>query len=148
MANQEVWSAYSILFDIHISEENLKVRYLRSILASAGPIQEGDRRYESIDDNKMEQDEVATRFQLTLREISESGESRYSNIRARIFAPLIYGVHFNEVVAGDVTWAVFSGLFVFFFIWFHLESLFMAVISMISILMSFPVSYAIYFGVL
>lgn len=52
------------------------------------------------------------------------------------------------MVQGDVTWAVFSGLFVFFFIWFHLESFFMAVISMISILLSFPVTYAVFFGVL
>ena len=51
MANQEVWSPYSILFDFHISEENLKVRYLRSILTLAGPILEADKRYESIEDN-------------------------------------------------------------------------------------------------
>ena len=39
-------------------------------------------------------------------------------------------------------------LFVFCFIWFHLESFFMATMTIIMILMSFPISYFIYGGIL
>ena len=47
----------------------------------------------------------------------------------------------------DVAYAVFSVLFVFFYIMFHLKSLFLAWISMLLILFSFPVSYLIYSGI-
>ena len=57
--------------------------------------------------------------QLRLRDMAEEDNARYEDVRSRIFAAILYGQHFNEVVAGDVQWAVFSGLFVFCFIWFH-----------------------------
>ena len=46
-----------------------------------------------------------------------------------------------------MAFAVFSGLFVFCFIWYHLESFFMAMLSIFMILLSFPVSYLIYTGI-
>ena len=51
------------------------------------------------------------------------------------------------MVNGDVAFAIFSGLFVFCFIWYHLESFFMALLSIFMILLSFPVSYLIYTGI-
>ena len=88
MADGEVWNAYSPLFDLEVSPQtmNLEVKYIRSILTAAGPIQEGNKRYASIKEDKMEQEEVATRFQHKLRDMTESGESRYAGIRPRIFA--------------------------------------------------------------
>lgn len=55
--------------------------------------------------------------------------------------------HFNEVLDKDMQWAVFSGMFVFAYIWFHLGSLMMAIVGIISIMFSFPVTYLIYTGV-
>lgn len=49
---------------------------------------------------------------------------------------------------GDVAYSAASGTFVFFFIWFHLESVFMTSLAMLMILLSFPVSYLIYSGIL
>ena len=46
-----------------------------------------------------------------------------------------------------MAFAIFSGLFVFCFIWYHLESFFMALLSIFMILLSFPVSYLIYTGI-
>lgn len=88
-----------------------------------------------------------TRFQLKLRDMTEDSNSKYAAVRPRIFASILFNEHFDEVVESDVFWSVFSALFVFCFIWFHLESFFMAFISMICILMSFPITYAIYAGV-
>ena len=65
MANSEIWGAYSPLFDLGVTTgvtSNIQVRYIRSILTAAGPIQDGNKRYASIKENKMEQEEVATRF--------------------------------------------------------------------------------------
>ena len=41
-------------------------------------------------------------------------------------------------------WSAGSVLFVFFYIWFHLGSGFLAVISMLMILLSFPLTQFIY----
>ena len=53
-----------------------------------------------------------------------------------------------EVAQGDTAYAVFSVLFVFFYIWFHLRSLFLGLSAMIVILISFPVTQFIYRGVM
>ena len=99
-------------------------------------------------DNKELQEKAnPTSLQLKLRDMTEKGNIRYAAVRPRIFASILFNIHFNEVVQGDVLWSVFSALFVLCFIWFHLESFFMASISMICILMSFPITYMIYAGV-
>lgn len=52
------------------------------------------------------------------------------------------------MVDEDIAYAIFSIGFVFFYIWFHLESLFMALASIILILLSFPMTYLIFSGIL
>ena len=55
---------------------------------------------------------------------------------------------FNEVIKEDMKWSVFSVLFVFVYIWFHLMSFFLALCGLVIILMSFPVTQVIYRGLL
>ena len=47
----------------------------------------------------------------------------------------------------DLSFAIGSVLFVFCFIWYHLASFFMAGMSMLMILFSFPITYTLYGGV-
>ena len=47
----------------------------------------------------------------------------------------------------DIAYAVFSVIFVLIYMIFHLESFFMAFISILIILLSFPVSSLIYAGI-
>ena len=47
----------------------------------------------------------------------------------------------------DVSFAIFSLMFVFCFIWYHLASFFMAGMTMLMIVLSFPVTYTLYGGV-
>ena len=54
---------------------------------------------------------------------------------------------FDDLIKDDLQWAVFSGLFVFCYISFHVESIFMAGLAMMSIMLSFPVTYVFYTGV-
>ena len=77
-----------------------------------------------------------------------SGDEKYANVRRRIFASLLYTLYFQETLEKDVTYAVFSGLFVFCYIWFHLGSFFLTSLSMLMILLSFPLSYLVYSGIL
>ena len=83
-----------------------------------------------------------------MRSMTESDNERHRAVKSRVFASLLYSEIFKETLNADVTWAVFSGIVVSIFIWFHLESLFMSSLAMLSILFSFPVSYLIYTGFL
>ena len=56
-------------------------------------------------------------------------------------------VYFEELLNSDLAYAIGSLLFVFCFIWFHLESFFMASMTILMIIMSFPITYFIYGGV-
>ena len=58
----------------------------------------------------------------------------------------MYNVVYAETTQGDVAWAIGSTIFVFFYIWFHLCSVFMAFTSMLMISLSFPISYLFYSG--
>jgi hypothetical protein len=51
---------------------------------------------------------------------------------------------FDQQINDDMIWSAGSVLFVFFYIWFHLGSGFLAVISMLMILLSFPLTQFIY----
>lgn len=55
-----------------------------------------------------------------MRDWSESGEKKYEGVKVKIFGGLLIGVYFEELLLKDVSWAIFSLLFVFLFIWYHL----------------------------
>lgn len=82
-----------------------------------------------------------------MRDWSESGEAQYEGVKVKIFGGLLIGVYFNEILMKDVSWAIFSLLFVFFFIWYHLKSFFMSGMTMLMIVLSFPITYTIYGGI-
>ena len=58
MSNKALWKEYSTLFDLRITKDNLKVGYLRSLVVGAGPLQDGDTRYENIKDGTAEQGKI------------------------------------------------------------------------------------------
>ena len=120
---------------------------MRSLMIGAGPIKDGNSRYENIKDDYQEQEKFATEFHKRLRDLTTSDDEKYKNIRTRIWGKLIYNVVFQETSEGDVAWAAFSFLFVFCYIWLHLGSFFIASLAMLMILMSFPISYMIYTGI-
>lgn len=64
-----------------------------------------------------------------------------------VFSRMLKNHNFQKTLQNDVAFAIFSLTFVLIYIWFHLESFFMAVTSMVLILLSFPVSYFIYSGI-
>ena len=76
-----------------------------------------------------------------------NGDVKYANVRARIGGDLIYNVIFQETLQGDMAFAAFGFLFMFVYIWSRIDSFFITLISMLMILMSFPVSYMIYTGI-
>ena len=61
MEDPKKWKQYKSLFDNDVAETK-KVKMMRSILSQAGPIQDGDKRYDNISENESEQDLVQTEF--------------------------------------------------------------------------------------
>ena len=99
--DKKVWKDYNPLFDNKVdfeSSEKLEVKYMRSLITQAGPIKDGDTRYESIKDNKADQALIATNFQKTLRSYSQSSDESYQVIKVDIFGRLLYDVIFQEIV--------------------------------------------------
>ena len=76
-----------------------------------------------------------------------SENSSKSVMQSLAYSRLLMNKSFQKILQSDVAYAVFSVLFVLYYIWFHLESLCMAITSMVLILLSFPVSYFIYTGI-
>ena len=71
-----------------------------------------------------------------------------TTLEARVSARPLQSVIFRETLDSDVAFAAFSVTFVLLYIWFHLSSFCMAFASMFLIILSFPVSYFIYTGIL
>ena len=88
-----------------------------------------------------------TDFHKQLRSIASSGNNKWSKVSIRPFSNLVYSVFFQEVLRKDVTWAIFSLVFVFVYTWFHLGSFYMAFLSILMVTLSYPLSYLFYSGV-
>lgn len=94
----------------------------------------------------MEQNKFVSDFEVKIADMIDSGDSRYDGVRMRLHGQLYFMVYFMTVLESSIAWAVFSVMFVMGFIWFHLGSFFMAALSMLSIILSFPITYFIYRG--
>ena len=53
---------YAPFFGNEVTAANPKVKYMRSITNHAGPIKDGTKRYENINDEKQEQAKIPTEF--------------------------------------------------------------------------------------
>lgn len=151
VADPKIWKMYRPLFDNKVKQPSSpngvpNVTYMRLMLTIAGPIGSSDVRYENLDDDKAAQKEIVTDFIIELDEMAEQQNLR-DDIKRMAWGKPLYNVKFRETLEADVAYAVFSVLFVVIYIWFHLESLFLAVLSMLLILLSFPMTYFIYTGI-
>lgn len=59
--NPKMWKAYKSLFDNDVASTN-EVKMMRSILSQAGPLKDGDKRFENISDDKDAQSLIQTDF--------------------------------------------------------------------------------------
>lgn len=154
-----MWEHYKLLFDRYVNETNIHVKYLRTQLVFAGPIQYDTgkvhedgypiyERYKSLSDRKDEQSGKLVDFQLRITATLESDEEDYySDLKRYSYSTIQFDHDFDQIVATDLKYAVFSILFVMLYMWFHLGSLFLAVSAMGLIMVSFPVAQFVYRGI-
>ena len=87
-------------------------------------------------------------FSNEILDLSKSDDPKYRAVERTAQNKLLNNKLFRETLLNDVKWAVFSVIFVFCYIMFHLRSFFMAFVSMLLILFSFPITYLLYTGLL
>lgn len=61
---------------------------------SAGPIQDGDIRYNNAKDRKNDQYDVARDFSRKIRELTKSEDARFAAIERGAFGRLLYDIVF------------------------------------------------------
>ena len=106
-------------------------------------------RYEGLRDRYDEQEKLVTAFQVKISNAIEFGNlNYYPTIKRHSYSLGLHRYRFHEVVQTDMKWSIFAVLFVMVYMWFHLKSFFLALCGMLTMLMSFPVTQAIYKGVL
>lgn len=82
-----------------------------------------------------------------LKAINEFKEDNPNGLSVLIFSEAVSQIEFNKLVLRDTTFAVFSVGFVFVYFIIHLRSLFLGIISILLILMSFGFTALIHQGV-
>ena len=146
ISDEARWPAARPLFDKDVSADNLKVTYMRTLMKLAGPIGGQAKRYETLDDDADDQKDVVIEFSADVKELSDSNDAKYRAVVRTPRNTQLTNKEFQDTIKSDVAFAVFSVAFVFCYIMFHLKSLFLAWVSMMLILLSFPISYLIYSG--
>lgn len=68
----------------------------------------------------------------------------HKGIEARFFGQLMNQLEFKRVVNGDLMWTLASIVFVFVFMWIHTNSLFIATVGLLQIILSLPLAFFIY----
>ena len=59
-----------IFFDKEANTTNLQVTYLRSFITAAGPIDDGNKRYKSIKDDRAGQDSFVTDLEIEIVDLA------------------------------------------------------------------------------
>jgi len=85
---------------------------------------------------------------LEVRKMVADYDAQNPELFMGIFVPKMYTKIFDEVIAKDLLWSGASIMFVLFYMWMHLESFFIAIISIFMVVLSFPMTQMIYTYVL
>ena len=133
-------------FDKEFSDTNLKGRYTRTFGITGVPMQvtkeDGEVvRYNDRTDREIDQMMDAARLQKNIKEEVEAVES---DMKITIFSYAIFADWMLVQMGVDMMYALFSLVFVFCYVSFHVRSCFLGACSMLNIVYSFPMALCIY----
>lgn len=103
------------------------------------------RGYDDIDDSMEDQEEKFSKWAGSIIEKVDLVSTNTIDASAVSFQYM--NSRFNSIVTRDLSFAIFAVILVFFTMWFHTTSLFLASSAMLQIILSFPLSYAFYYFV-
>ena len=127
----------NFFFDKSFSQTNTKTKTIRAMFLFANPIDHNGKRYKTFNDHELDQE-------LAFVEFSKESRSKLINMDAnftiKFYSKIWYEGVIDELVAKDIQWLGASFTTVFLYVSFHLQSMFLASISMLGIGLSLPVT--------
>jgi len=140
--DRELWLVFKSFFDKGLTYSNLKSKYTRSILQMGAPLEVNGVRYQDRVDRAEDQGDFIEEYSKGIEDYYLDREG--PGIRYLMFQELLIERRFVTLVSKDIMWAAGSVLFVFSYISWNLRSFFLGSVSMLIILMSFPITMTIY----
>jgi protein dispatched 1 len=132
-----------------VSEDNRVVNIMRTMFVLGAPIKTDDVRYLSVRDRLHEQTMFVDEFLYEMRnDLTLEGQDRWPNVERRFTSYNLFFRVMQTEIDKDILNMSLAIIFVFLYIWFHVGSLFVGLISMCMILLSFPLTQVIYTVVL
>ena len=77
------------VFENTVLSNNLSVVYVRSILTEAGPLEDNEKRFKHINDQKEAQDVIVADFQKLLRAMTLSYSENHERVEVRVSGKLL-----------------------------------------------------------
>jgi hypothetical protein len=143
-----IWNTFKQFYDSEVSLKNLRVNYMRNFVNLGAPIEIEGVRYNDKTDRLEEQTEYVSTFLLDLEaKFIESFENDPTGFEVNILSEAYNQKVFQDLVTGDTAWSIFSVMFVFGYLCYHLSSLFLASVGIMLILLSFPLTSFITEGI-
>jgi hypothetical protein len=122
-------------FDKGFSQTNTKAKKARAIFIFANPIEIDGRRFKTYKDDIREQDEYFIEFSDDLEnQIKET----YGNMDAYFHSITWVEYAVDQLIMKDISLLFASFTLVFIYVAFHLQSLFLASITMLGIVLAYP----------
>jgi len=135
------------LFEEDIYEKQYRSLHLISQVQLYGPLNIGGRRYRNIDDDEDDQMDYKNQFVHELRDyLREKYDGELFTVE--VFDEVFFENLFLKQLMKDTSWAILSIIFVVCVFIVHLRSVFLAMISMMLIIFSVPLTAMITEGVL
>ncbi|KAL3781799.1 hypothetical protein ACHAWO_000866 [Cyclotella atomus] len=135
-------------FDKTFSSENLVSQYSRGIVFWGGPLKErtAGNEDEEKDVNKSERDELKEIVKVNyLDEMNLQADPKtHESLNSYYFMTAIIGDTIISIVTQDALLAIFSFIFVFFWIRINTQSWFLAFVGLFEIFFSIPVAWFIF----
>eukprot|EP00039_Didymoeca_costata_P008447 m.112212 g.112212 ORF g.112212 m.112212 type:complete len:1026 (+) comp14086_c0_seq4:217-3294(+) len=118
-------------FDVEKAESHITKSTFRFGLPLQGYNNAKDRYDEQI--SKIED------FVSSMKEYLDSAGEH--GITVRYLSPILIQLHFQDLIFRDTLWIVLSIVLVFLFMWFHIQSAFLASFGIVHVILSFPFAY-------
>ena len=118
--NKALLTQFSTFFDSKVSKDNLQVLLMRAFIKLGAPLEIDGIRFSDKNDRNVEQDGYIKTF---VNQINEELAEKYedeSGFRFHLFNLVYQQEGFQRVVNEDTTYAVFSVMFVFVYLIYHL----------------------------
>jgi len=152
--NKPSWEYMSAFYDSNVNLTNTNVSFIRSFFTLGGPLEINGTRFTDRTDRPIEQDkfvnvwvrQVIANLDKNLPE--ESDGTMKFGMKQLNFNFIVMQDDFYKLSMDDTGFALFSIMFVFGYLTYHLGSFFLAYIGVVLILLSFPLTVLVTEGIL